>query len=210
MHVCRSIMIGAAILLPTACGTRSPEPDWPALEHTEFIIQQGDSIIATERTARSLDRLRGEISMPGVARAEYVATLSGPGTLTSLHATLRPWTGGGEEAITVRLLGDSLTVASSRWDGLPQTFDTPATAVYLHPSPALLELLLRRALLAGDTVASVPVWLVNQHAPTTARVHVTDGQTWIDIAGTRVRVVHEDGYLLMGEVAELGWVFTRR
>lgn len=197
----------AAILLP-ACAQRPPAPAWPPLEHAEFIVTHNDSVIATERTARSLDLLEGEITMPSRARVRYAATLTGPGTVSRLEARLASPTTPLEDAITIEL-GDTLTVSSSRWGGMAQPFPAVA-AVYIHPSPALLEILLRRALIAEDPSAPLRVWLVGQNAAATARMHVSDGETFIEMAGTRVRIVHDNGYILMGDVPSLGWVFRRR
>jgi len=197
------------LLLLAACAPQ-PAAVWPAAEHTVFVIHQGDSVIATERTTRTLDRLEGEISMPGQARAQYVAELTGPGFVRTLRATISAWSGPARETLTVDLAEDSLVVRSTRWNELPQTFRPAAAAVYLHPSPALLEILLRRALITGDSAPEVRVWLANQNTPATARFTPVEGRVRIDFAGTRVYVVHENGTLIMGEVPALGWVFSRQ
>jgi hypothetical protein len=200
-----------ALVLYGGCTTSAPQAGWPPPELAEFVIQQGDSVVAIERTARTLDRLTGEIEMPGVARAQYIATLSGIGTITTLQATLRPWSGPGEQAVSVDLMGDSLVVRSSEWAGLPQAFAERASNAYVHPSPALLELIVRRALLSPDSAADVRVWLLNQNAAATARVEpAQDGRLRVDLAGTAVYLVHENGYLLMAEVPTLGWMVQRR
>jgi hypothetical protein len=208
-----------AVLMPTtaalaltvaACAPRSAGVPWPPPDYTEFVILQGDSVVATERTARTMDRLEGEISMPGQATARYVATLTGVGTVDRVEVTTEAWSGPGRETVSVQLYGDSLVVASSRWNGLPQTFRTAAAGVYLHPSPALLELLLRRAMLEDVPGTAIPIWLVNQNAPATARVSTENGVTWLELAGTRIRLVHENGHVVMGEVPALGWQFHRR
>jgi hypothetical protein len=202
------LVIVLAATVSASCARPLPEQGWPPPELTEFVITAGDSLVATERTARTLDRLEGEITMPGRARARYVADLSGPGALRTLRTTVEATPGGAVEATTVELRSDSVIVRSSRWNDLPQGFATPAAAVYLHPSPALLEILLRRALVAGT--AEISVWLVNQNTPTTARVEMVDGRTELHFAGTRIRIVHENGYIMMGEVPSLGWTFHRR
>jgi hypothetical protein len=204
-------LLPAALLLFTGCAPSAPRGTWPPPEIAEFVILQGDSVVATERISRTLDRLTGEIEMRGVARAQYIATLSGIGTMTAVHVSLRPWTGPGEEAVSVELRGDSVVVRSSAWGGLPQSFAERLGNVYVHPSPALLELILRRALLSGDSTADVRVWLLTQNTPATARLTtMPDGRVRLDMAGTPVYLTHDNGYVLRAEVPALGWVVERR
>jgi hypothetical protein len=198
------------IWISSGCAAGSATAGWPPPEVTEFVITAGDSVVATERTSRSLDRLEGEVLMPGEGRARYVVELTGPGYVRSLEARIGPLTGPDTEALSVELIGDSVVVRSSRWDGLPQRFDVPAAAVYLHPSAALLELLLRRALVTGDSVSTLPVWLVNQYTHASARVTINGGQARVELAGTVVNVVHENGYLILADVPSFGWVVRRQ
>jgi hypothetical protein len=205
---------GLAALLLAAGATgcvSAPAPDpMPMLDAAEFVIMVGDSVVGTERTSRTLDRLHGEISLTGQARSSYVAELSGPGTVTTLEATIRSWQGPGGETLRVDLGPDSLVIRSSRWNNLPQTFRPGAAAVYLHPSPALLEILLRRALITGDSMPELPVWLAGQNVRAVARFTPEAGRVRVDVANTRVYLTHDNGTLLMGEVPALRWVFHRR
>jgi hypothetical protein len=197
------------LALVAGCATAVTEQPI-ALDAAEFVIMAGDSVVATERTTRTLDRLHGEIRLTGQARASYVAELSAPGTVQTLSADIAAWQGAGVETLRVELGSDSLVVESSRWNNVRQAFRPGAAAVYLHPSPALLEILLRRALVTGEAEPQVRVWLANQNTPAIASFREVDGRVRIDMAGTTVYVTHENGTLLMGEVPALGWVFHRR
>jgi hypothetical protein len=200
------LLVSAAVL---ACASRPPTGE-QAIETAEFLIQSGDSVVAVEHTVRWPHRLEGQIQLIGQTRADYVATLDGTGAVTRLQATLRTWDDRSREEVDIAFGRDSVVVRSSRWAGVPQSFAGRATAAYLHPSPALLELMLQRADWAQDSAATFGVWLANQNVRTTARVQQLDGQPVIELAGTRMRAVEENGALVSGEVRALGWTVHRR
>jgi hypothetical protein len=176
-----------------------------------FVLLRGGDTLAVERYARSGDTLRGEVrDVANGNRMTYSAAVGSDSRVTSLDFTLhKPGSGGPSGRGNVRVQGDSI-IAEQEEEGKSGTQRMAApsgTSLYLNPSMALMEQVLRRAKAVGGQRPQFPVFTISTQA--NARVD-RPTITWIgsdsaEIArnGTdgdsRVRVaIGENGRILGG------------
>jgi hypothetical protein len=198
-------------VLSGCASARSLPPSIP-FQQTEFQILEGDSLVATERVSRFADRLEGSIELIGRARAEYVAFLGDSATVRRIEAQVRPWQGTSfGNAVAVDFVGDS--IITERTLPIPSTqrrMGGPAMP-YMHPSPALLEQVVWRALQMGDPDSEVRLWFPTRSISMVARVHRVSARVAdIEIAGGTIRVWLDQFGLMLAEVPALGWLIQRR
>jgi hypothetical protein len=202
----------AALLLLLGCASLPPLPATIPIQETDFQILEGDSLVATEHVVRYADRFDGSIELIGRARAEYVAFLGDSATVRRIEAQVRPWQGASfGNSVAVDFAGDS--IITQRRLPIPSTERRMVGPVmpYMHPSPALLEQTVWRALQLGDPDAEVTLWFPTRSISMPVRVHrVSTRIADVEIAGGRIRVWLDQFGLLMAEVPALGWLIRRR
>lgn len=176
-----------------------------------FALLRGDDTLAIERYVRTGDTLRGEVrDVANGNRMTYSAAVGSDARVTSLEFALhKPGSGAATGRGKVRVQGDSI-VAEQEEEGKSgtQRMAAPAgTSLYLNPSMALMEQVLRRARAVGGQRPQFPVFTISTQAD--ARVD-RPTVTWIgsdsaEIArngsdgDSRVRVaIGENGRILGG------------
>jgi hypothetical protein len=210
------------VLVAFGCAT-SPAADPPpaqplqtadlALQTADFVIYRGDSLVASERALHFPDRMEGTIEVPGRARVSYVARLDDRGLIERIETQIRPWQGEAlaNNDITVRFVGDSIFVDRSIPAATTRRYGGGRAVPYIHPSPALLEQVVMRALRMGGNPAAVRLWFVAQNGPIYARVSFVSARVAdVEIQGSSFRVWLDEFGLLLAEVPSLGWLVQRR
>jgi len=204
----------APLLFLLGCATAPAAPPGAArvVRTSEFVIYQGDSLVASEQAAEYTDRIEGSIEVVGRARAHYTAWVGEAYTVRRIEAQVLPWRGGSMgNAVNVDFVGDSVLV--ERTLPLPslQRRGGGAALPYLHPSPVLLERVVFRALQQGVNPADVRLWLATNNAAITARVTFVSARVAdVQMGQTEMRVWLDDFGLVMAEVPSLGWLIQRR
>ena len=173
-----------------------------------FVLLRGGDTLAVERYARNGDTLRGEIrDVANGNRMTYKASVASDARVTWLQFALHgPGSTSPTGLGTVQVQGDSI-VAEQEEEGETGTQRIAApqgTSLYLNPSMALMEQVLRRARTVGGQRPQFPVFTISTQAD--ARVD-RPTVTWIgsdsaEIARSndnRVRVaIGESGRILGG------------
>ena len=173
-----------------------------------FVLLRGSDTLAVERYARDGDTLRGEIrDVANGNRMMYTAAVGSDARVTWIQFALHgPGATSAAGVGTVRLQGDSI-IADQQEEGKSETQRIAApqgTSLYLNPSMALMEQVLRRARTVGGQRPQFPVFTISTQAD--ARVD-RPTVTWIgsdsaEIARSndnRVRVaIGENGRILGG------------
>jgi hypothetical protein len=204
-----------APLAVAACATASSlDPPQPQpLQTADFVIYQGDSLVASERALHFPDRMEGAIEVTGRARVSYVARMDERSLIERIETRIRPWEGEAlaNNDITVRFLGDSIFVDRTVPTASTRRYGGGRAVPYIHPSPALLEQIVLRAVRMGGSPAEVRVWFVTQNGPTYASVSFVSARVAdVVIQQRTVRVWLDDFGLLLAEVPSLGWLVQRR
>lgn len=193
----------------------------PPLRTTEWVVFQGDSLVATEQVLYYPDRIEGAVDVQGSARVRYVAfQQEASRQISRLEARVFPWQGAGlETEVRVDFTDDSVFVERTRPMRVRQRYAGRRATPYLHPSPGLLEQIVLRASRAPGAAASggggdpveVRVWLVSANTATVARVaFVSSRIADVEIANTSFRAWMDDFGLMLAELPSLGWVIQRR
>jgi hypothetical protein len=212
LHRLRLVSPAAIALLLAGCASAPRVPPAPLVQSSTFQIFQGDSLVATEQVVRFNDRMEGSVELVGRARAEYVAYMDGGGPIWRFDAQVRPWEGTSiGYDLSAQFVGDSILIertepirSSERRAGGP-------VMPYLHPSPALIEQLVRRAINSGENPFEVRVWFPTRGVTPLARVtRVTSRIMDVMIAGGQMRVWLDDFGMVLAEVPSLGWLIQRR
>jgi hypothetical protein len=209
-HPALPAVAAAALLL--GCASARPVVPLGPLQQNDFQIFEGDSLVATEHVDRYADRMEGAIELIGRARAEYVAFLGDSARIRRIEAQVRPWQGTSfGNAVAVDFRGDS--VVTERRLPIPSTERRAVGPVmpYMHPSPALIQQIVWRALQLGDPDSEITIWFPTRSISMPVRVHrVSTRIADVEIAGGKIRVWLDQFGLLMAEVPALGWLIQRR
>jgi hypothetical protein len=200
-------------LTATACATTPPaaQPDAMPLEEVSFTIRRGDAIVATEQARLFADRIESEIEVVGQAHVTYVASYAPDGLIGRMEAIYRPERGAQpRDGMAITFSGENVRVERLVLMPLTRSHRTAAGSLpYLHPSPLLLEQIVRRAVAQGGD-GDVPIWLVSSEAANMAHVRFESPEiAEIRMSGSTLRVWMLGGRLVGGEVPALGWVFHR-
>jgi hypothetical protein len=224
-----SLVLGLSIF-GAGCARAAPPvgatPALPAItlrQSSEFTIYAGDSIVAIERVDHHVDRIESVVEVIGRARDVYTAYRDSGNVIRRIVSRVTPWTGvTATNSVDVEFRGDSViaqhlepvryTVRRTRPGGV-------GPMPYIHPSPALLEQLILRALRerAQFTALDEPervdlrVWLVNYNRTANARVtFVSNRVVDVEVAGVGFRAWMDEFGLMLAEVPSLGWLIQRR
>lgn len=200
-------------LVLAACATARPVTERQPLQTADFVVYQGDSIVASERASHFQDHIEGTIEVTGRARVSYNARLGARNLIDHIEMETFPWEGEAiaRNRVAVDFVGDSIFV--NRTVPLPsmRRVGGGRPVPYIHPSPVLLEQIVLRALRMGGNPAQVRVWFVGQNGATYASVSFVSGRVAdVQILGSSFRVWMDDFGLLMAEVPQLGWLIQRR
>jgi hypothetical protein len=213
----RRCRFGASLLLAPipllACATASTFDEPVPIQTADFVIYAGDSLVASERALHFTDRLEGAIEVPGRARVSYVARMDERSLIERIDTQIQPWEGVAiaNNEVAVRFVGDSIFVDRSLPAPSTRRYGGGRAVPYIHPSPALLEQVVMRALRMGGNPAAVRVWFVAQNGPTYAHVSFLSARVAdVEIQGSSFRVWLDDFGLLLAEVPSLGWLVQRR
>jgi uncharacterized protein len=201
-------MLGA--LAPTALPAQ-------ASQEAGFVIRLNADTFAVESFTRTADRREGGVAGAAVGRVAYTVALGPASTTPELR--LRAWRTGmdaaAEPAQVARLAlrGDSATAeittpAGTRVDRLATR---PAAILYLSPSFAQVEQLVRRARAIGGDRVEVPVLMVQGGQTLVATVTAAGADSVvIGMAGSEIRAaVTADGRLTGGSIPAQGLTFQR-
>jgi uncharacterized protein len=184
--------------------------------HDAFVVRIAADTLMVENVVRSASRLEGDITGGAVGRMTYSLAL-GPGATTP-EMTLWAWRPGvaGDEApmqdVRLRLIGDTVHVDITGAAGtVTQRIATrPDAILYVNPSMALVEQVLRRARALGGPSATVPVFAVQGGQTLDATVTWLPGDSALLVLGSEMRVaVAPDGSLLGAAVPAQRLTTTR-
>jgi hypothetical protein len=204
---------GLVALGLAGCAGAFPPAGAQPLQSADFVIYQGDSLVASERVNHFPDRIEGTIEVTGRARVSYLARLDSRNSIDHLEMETWPWEGEpiANSRVAADFVGDSIFVY--RTLPLPSTrrLGGGRAVPYIHPSPALLEQIVLRALRMGGSPAEVRVWFMAQNGATYANVSFVSARVAdVRILGGTFRVWMDEFGLLLAEVSQLGWLVQRR
>jgi hypothetical protein len=204
----------ALLFVVGGCATSQPSPP-PLFQLSEFQILRGDSVIATEQVLTYADRIEGSIELMGRARAEYVAFLADSARIRRIETRITRQGGGTENAMSLEFASDSVSIQRTLPFPSSERHATGPVMPYLHPSPGLLEQILRRAIRTGAPTEAEPrvmkVWLVGYNRATDAKVSfVSPRIVDVELAGTPIRVWLDEFGIQLAEVPSFGWLIQRQ
>lgn len=181
-----------------------------------YVLMLGQDTFAVENFTRSADRIEGELVGAAIGRVVYTATLGPDELFTSINLkawmpTADPASAPMQEAeLTVQ--GDSvIAVMTGAAGSVTQRLASQADALlYLNPSYAMIEQLLRRVEHLGSETGAVPMFMAQGGILLEATVtRPTPDSAVISIAGQQTRVrVREDGRMTGGAMAAQNLSFT--
>jgi hypothetical protein len=162
-------------------------------EDYQFILMSGDDTVAVEAYTRTGDRLEGELrERRSGDRVTYRVTTGEESLITRLE--ISAYTRGGtapEQQVELTVRGDSLIAGYTR-DGSRQqeaTLIPSGTLLYLNPSVALLEQMLRRArAVGGERVGLTVLSISADDAPELVRPTIT----WIGTDSVHIAVAGDN------------------
>jgi uncharacterized protein len=211
LRACTSLAVAAAAV--TAVTTAPLHAQLPT---DSYVILMGQDTFAVETFTRTADRIEGELAGPAVGRMVYTAVL-GPDALFT-EVRLKAWMPGtsGDAApaqeARLTLQGDSVIaeITGAAGSVTQRIASQPGALLYLNPSFALMEQLLRSVRQAGGADATVPLFMVQGGTTLpTAVTWPTPDSAVITMGGQQMRTrVREDGRLVSGGVAAQGLSFT--
>lgn len=177
-------------------------PPVPAAERAGFVLIRENDTIAVERFSYATDHMDGELRLrtpQGEARFVYDVRLDAAVTPTSMNVSVYP---PGDTATTpaqranVTFGADSTRLAVMRRgvDSAQRLATTNASGAvpYINPSPAFMELIVRRALAIGGTSRSVPVYAIGAPQPLMVAVTAIDSSNVrLGFPGVEILLTHD-------------------
>jgi hypothetical protein len=171
----------AVLVVGWACPRFVTPATAQAGDRGEFTLLSGADTYAVERFTRTPNRLESELRGPSLGRIQISAVIDPDESVPEL--TLRFWPVDAAEgdppnqSATITMRQDTAVIAITSPPGInPQPLSSARDAfVYMNPSFALMEQMIRRARAAGGASASFPVFLAE--GGETANVSILNATT---------------------------------
>ena len=198
-----SILVAACASPGTPAATSAaPAPAAPAAERAGFVLVRENDTVAVERFSYASDRMDGELRLrapQGEARMLYDVRLSPGVQATSMNLSVFP---PGDTAATpaqratVTFGADSARLAITRRgvDSTQRMATTNAAGAvpYINPSPAFMELIVRRALAIGGANPTVTVYALGAPEPISVPVTTIDSaNVRLGFPGVEILLTHD-------------------
>ena len=210
-----TLMLLALQLVLGSCATSQPSPPRPLFQVSDFQILRGDSVIATEQVLTYADRIEGTIELVGRAQAEYVAFLADSARIRRIETRVTRQGAATGNALNLEFASDSVFIERTQPIPSSERRATGPVMHYLHPSPGLLEQILRRAIRTGAPSEVEPrvmkIWLVGYNRDTEAKLSFVSLRIVdMELAGTPIRIWLDEFGIQLAEVPSLGWLIQRQ
>lgn len=186
------------------------------VRHDAYVVLADQDTFAVENFSRSADRIEGELVGAAIGRIAYTALIGADGLFTAIN--LKAWMPNAdptsapfhEADLTVQ--GDSVTaVITGNAGSVTQRLASETGALlYLNPSFAMMEQLLRRVQHLGGESGTVPIFITQGGTLLQATVtRPAPDSAVINMAGQQVRVsVRGDGRMTGGVIPAQNMSFT--
>jgi uncharacterized protein len=181
-----------------------------------YVLMLGQDTFAVENFTRSADRIEGELVGAAIGRVVYTAILGPDELFTSIN--LKAWLPNADPASApmqeaeLAVQGDSVIAVMTGGAGsVTQRLASQAGALlYLNPSYAMMEQLLRRVEHLGSETGTLPMFMAQGGILLEATVtRPAPDSAVISIAGQQTRVrVRADGRMTGGALAAQNLSFT--
>jgi len=215
-------LLAPALLLCAACAPApavQPQPVHAAAEEVTFILRQGAAAVITERSRRVDDRLEAELTITGGPRVAFEARLLSDASVSRIavrqFAAGTPAAGAPAMESTATFEGGTvrLTMTQGETTETLEREAVPGSVVFINPSPALMEQIVRRARAMGVERAEVPIWIAaegGQNAVAVVEFTAADAAR-LTLGDTEI-VIQTDarGRLLGGSVPAQALTIERR
>jgi uncharacterized protein len=185
----------------------APEAPAQQAETYGYILRLAADTFAIESVSRTPDAVEGEIASRMLGRVVYRAALRPDGTVHAL--TARAWAPGSAadaaplQDARLRLEGDTVAIEVAAGGGTrtQRIFAAGAEMIYVNPSMALMEQVLRLARAGGGARAEIPIFLSTGQTFTAVVTYPAPDSAAIAFGGGEMRVaISPDGRLLSGAI----------